>query len=97
MWAVLCGVKLIVGWSSQTTEPPSNSGVKNEWSRTFTFPLCLHGVFRDKFTFTFTNDVMARDETSAEIQPDIVDISLRNRMVHEVMRLAPHFASFADS
>ena len=81
----------------QSAEAPSNARVQNEWSRTFTFPLSLQGVFRDKFTFTFTNDIMARDGPSAEIHPARVDISLQNRMVHEVRLLVLLFASFADS
>jgi hypothetical protein len=32
--------------------PPSSVDIKNEWSYTFTTFMCLHGVYRDNFTFT---------------------------------------------
>jgi hypothetical protein len=31
--------------------PPSSAVVKNEWSYTFTSPVCLHGMDRENFTF----------------------------------------------
>ena len=31
--------------------PPSSSEVRNEWNFTFTPHICLHGVYRDNFTF----------------------------------------------
>jgi len=30
--------------------PPSSAEVKNEWSNTFTAPLCLHGMYLGVFT-----------------------------------------------
>jgi hypothetical protein len=30
-----------------------NSEVKNEWRHTYAVPICLHGVARKNFTFTF--------------------------------------------
>jgi len=30
---------------------PSNAELKNEWSHTSTPPICLDGVYSDKFTF----------------------------------------------
>jgi hypothetical protein len=32
--------------------PPSIAKVKNEWIYTFTPPICLHDMCRDKLTFT---------------------------------------------
>jgi len=31
--------------------PPSSAMFKNEWSYTFTSPVCLHGMDRENFTF----------------------------------------------
>jgi hypothetical protein len=33
---------------------PVSAEVKNEWSYTFIPPMCLHGVYRFNFTFTFS-------------------------------------------
>jgi len=41
-------------WREVNQSPPSGSAVQNEWSYTSVSPVCLHGVGRENFTFTFT-------------------------------------------
>jgi hypothetical protein len=42
--------------------PPINVEIKNEWSCNPPHPsVCLNGLDRDKFTFTFTNRSSARN------------------------------------
>jgi hypothetical protein len=41
---------------------PSSSEVKNEWSCTSTFPVCLHGRYRD-----FIIIIIAADYTAQEV------------------------------
>jgi hypothetical protein len=36
--------------------PTSSAQVKNEWSYTSTHRVCVHGVVRNSFTFTFTQE-----------------------------------------
>ena len=33
--------------------PPSSAEIKNEWICTSTSRVCIHGVYRDTFTFSF--------------------------------------------
>jgi len=32
-------------------KPPSSAEMKNEWSYTFSPPICLHGIIKDNLTF----------------------------------------------
>jgi hypothetical protein len=38
-------------WYEVNHSPPSSAVVKNEWSYTFTSPVCLQGMDRENFTF----------------------------------------------
>jgi hypothetical protein len=39
--------------------PPYSTDVKNEWSYTPSPPICLHGVDRNTFTVTITNQFVS--------------------------------------
>ena len=44
--------------------PPSNTEVKNKWSKTFNSPKCLHGVDREDFTFAFFSDCLPEGQVA---------------------------------
>jgi hypothetical protein len=62
---------------------PPRAEVKNEWSYTFAPPICLHGVDRDNFAFTFYKCVGIQKQKREKA---------RERLLHAVSSSHPDVA-----